>query len=228
MSSRRNTAPDEGERRALRPRYRRAFGCVTWLYMAILTFLAAAFLLLLPFRYVGSGGVYKLLAGLSFFGLVLIVPGMALAAALGARTYRSQRRRGTRVGMAIGALVGWTSFFALAWLTGVLRPSTDSSGPAHYAFVPLTLVATALVLYALFARGTDFEGRRNLVLAGAGFAVVAGLAILLADFEPLALIGALVSTAAAALAGWVGGVGYSRAGGDAMIPPGAVPRPPPK
>jgi hypothetical protein len=228
VSSRRNTSPEGGERRALQPRYRRAFGCVTWLYMAILTFLAAAFLLLLPFRYVGSGDVYKLLGGLSFFGLVLIVPGMALAAALGARTYRSQRRRGTRVGMGVGALVGWTSFFTLAWLTGVLRPSTGSSGPALYAFAPLALVAGGLVLYALFARGTGFDRRRNLVLAGAALAVVAGLAVLLSDFEPLAIIGALVSTVAAALAGWVGGVGYSRAGGDDMIPPGAVLRPPPE
>jgi hypothetical protein len=228
VSSRRNISSDGEEQRALQPRYRRAFGCVTWLYMAILTFLAAAFLLLLPFRYVGSGDVYQLLGALSFFGLVLIVPGMVLAAALGARTYRSQRRRGTRVGMGVGALIGWTSFFALAWLTGVLRSSSGSSGPASYAFVPLALVASALVLYALFARGTDFESRRNLVLAGAALAAAAGLAVLLSDFEPLALIGALVSTTAAALAGWVGGVGYSRAGGDDMIPPGTVLRPPPK
>jgi hypothetical protein len=49
-----------------------------------------------------------------------------------------------------------------------------------------------------------------------------------ADFELLAVVGALVSMAAAALAGWVAGVGYSRAGGDDMIPPGAVRRPPPE
>ncbi len=228
MSSRRNTSPDEGGQRALQPRYRRAFGCVTWLYMAILTFLAAAFLLLLPFRYVGSGDVYKLLGGLSFFGLVLILPGMALAAALGARTYRSRRSRGTRVGAGIGALVGWTSFFTLVWLTGVLRPSTSFSGPAYYAFVPLALVATALVLYALFARGAGFDRRRNLVLAGTAVAFVAGLVVLVVNFEWLAIVGALVSTVAAALAGWVGGIGYSRAGGDDMIPPGATLRPPPK
>jgi hypothetical protein len=189
--------------------------------MAILAFLAAAFLLLLPFRYVGSGDVYRLLAGLSFFGLVLILPGTALAAALGARSYRSQRRRGTRVGTGVGALVGWTSFFALAWLTEVLPPSTGPYGFAYYAFVPLSLVAAGLVLYALFSRGADFEGRRNLILTGAALAIVAGLAVLASDFEPLAIIGALVSTAAAALAGWVAGVGYARAGGDAMIPPGA-------
>lgn len=220
MSSRRGVS--SGGRRALQPRYRRAFGCVTWVCMAILVFLAAAFLLLLPFRYVGSGDVYKLLAGLSFFGLLLILPGTILAAVLGARTYRCQRRRGTRVGMGVGAIVGWTSFFALAWLTEVLRPPTGSFGLAYYAFVPLTLAATGLVLYALFSRGTNFTRRRNLVLAGAALVLVAGLAVLAVGFEPLAVVGALISTVAAALAGWVAGVGYSRAGGDDMIPPGAV------
>jgi hypothetical protein len=216
------------ERRGLQPRYRRAFGCVTWLYMAILAFLAAAFLLLLPFRYVGSGEVYRLLGGLSFSGLVLILPGMALAAALGARTYRSQRRRGTRVGMGVGAIFGWLTFFTLAWLTEVLRPAPDSLGLASYAFPPLALAAAGLVLYALFSGNADFDRRRNLVLAGAAVALAAGLVVLVADFEPLAVVGALVSAAAAALAGWVAGVGYSRAGGDDMIPPGAVRRPPPK
>jgi hypothetical protein len=228
VSSRRDGSPDGQEQRALQPRYRRAFGCVTWLYMAILAFLAAAFLLLLPFRYVGSGDVYKLLAGLSFFGLVLILPGTALAASLGARTYRSQRRRGTRVGMGIGALVGWTSFFALAWLTEVVPEPTGPYGLAYYAFVPLALAAAGLVLYALFSKRADFARRRGLVLIGSTLAIVAGLAVLASDFEPLAIIGALVSTAAAALAGWIAGIGYSRAGGDDMIPPGAVRRPPPK
>lgn len=228
MSARRDDAPNGEERRGLQPRYRRAFGCVTWLYMAILSFLAAAFLLLLPFRYVGSGEVYKLLGGLSFFGLVLIVPGMALAAALGARTYRSQRRRGTRAGTGIGAIVGWLTFFTLAWLTGILGPAADvtSSGLASIAFVPLALAASGLVLYALFSGDASFERCRNLVLTGAALALAAGLAVLVADFEPLAVAGALVSTAASALAGWVAGVGYSRAGGDDMIPPGAARRPP--
>ena len=117
--------------------------------MAILAFLAAAFLLLLPFRYVGNGEVYKLLGGLSFLGLLLILPATILAAALGARTYRSERRRGTRVGMGIGAIVGWTSFFALGWLTEVLRPAPGSHGFAFYAFVPLAFAAAGLVLYAL-------------------------------------------------------------------------------
>ena len=196
--------------------------------MAILAFLAAAFLLLLPFRYVGSGEVYRLLGGLSFFGLVLILPGTALAAALGARTYRSERRRATRVGMGVGAIVGWTSFFALAWLTEVLRPDPGSHGLAFYAFVPLALAAAGFVLYALFSREATFNRRRKLVVVGASLATVAGLAILVSGFEPLAIVGALISTVAAALAGWVAGVGYSRAGGDEMIPPGAIRRSPPK
>lgn len=190
--------------------------------MAILAFLAAAFLLLLPFRYVGSGEVYRLLGGLSFFGLVLILPGMVLAATLGARTYRSQRRRGTRVGTGVGAIVGWLTFVALAWLTEIVRP--DPLGVASYAFPPLALAAAGLVLYALFSGDASFDRRRNLVLGGAAIALAAGVVVLATGFEWLAVVGALVSTAAAALAGWVAGVGYSRAGGDDMIPPGAVRR----
>jgi hypothetical protein len=194
--------------------------------MAILAFLTAAFLLLLPFRYVGSGEVYRLLGGLSFFGLVLILPGMVLAATLGARTYRSQRRRGTRVGTGVGALVGWLTFVTLAWLTEIVRP--DPLGVASYAFPPLALAAAGLVLYALFSGDASFDRRRNLVLGGAAIALAAGVVVLATGFEWLAVVGALVSTAAAAFAGWVAGIGYSRAGGDDMIPPGAVRRAPPK
>lgn len=225
MSSRRRDSTDAEEQGALQPRYRRAFGCVTWLYTSMLAFLAAAFLLLLPFRYVGNGDVYNLLGGLSFFGLLLILPGTVLAAVLGARTYRSERRRATRVGAGIGAIVGWTSFFALDWLSGILRPSAglDSGGLGFYAFVPLALVAAGLVLCALFLRRAGFDRRRRLALLGATFALVAGVAILVADFERLAVVGGLISTTAAALAGWVAGIGYARAGGDEMTPPGSPP-----
>ena len=240
-SERNGSAENNAERRGLKPRTRRAFGCVTWVYMGILVFLAAAFLLLLPFRYVGNGDVYRLLAGLSFLGLLLILPGMALAAALGARTYRTQRRRGTRVGAGIGAMVGWTSFFALAWLTSIIPPPADSgsrtleadlgssgfaSTAVYYAFAPLALLATGLVLYALFYTRATFEQRRRLIFIGAAVAFVAGLAILAADFGLSEVTGAVVSTIAAALGGWVAGAGYARAGGDEMIPPGAVRRPP--
>lgn len=224
------------EQQGIHPRYRRAFGCATWFYMAILTFLAAAFLLLLPFRYVGDGGLFKLLGGLSFFGFLLILPGTALAAMLGARTYRSQSRRGKRTGAGIGAIVGWTGFFAVAWLTSVVPPPPGSnaalpdpagsvSSVVRYSFVPLALVAAGLVLYALFARSTDYDIRRNLTVAGAAITAVAGLALLATDLGPSEVTGALVSTAAGALGGWVAGYGYSRAGGDAMTPPGATIKP---
>jgi hypothetical protein len=206
--------------------------------MGILAFLAAAFLLLLPFRYVGNGEIYNLLPGLSLFGLILIVPGMILAALLGSRTYRAQRGRATAVGTAIGAIVGWTSFFSLSWLTSVIPPPPEageleaalgSSGLAEtaalYAFIPLTLFATAMVLYGLYSVRAAFEQRERLVLIGAVATAVAGLAVLLTSFEYQELIGAAVATVAGAVAGRVSGGGYARAGGDDMIPPGSTIRP---
>ena len=68
------------ERTGLRPRYRRAFGCVTWVYMGMLVFLAANFLLVLPSRYLGSGELYGYLPPtLAYLGTLLILPGMVLA-----------------------------------------------------------------------------------------------------------------------------------------------------
>lgn len=206
--------------------------------MGILVFLAVAFLLLLPFRYLGDGEVYNLLPGLSLFGLVLILPGMFLSAMLGARTYRSQRARATTAGSAVGAIVGWTAFFALSWLTSIIPPPPEageleaalgSAGLAEtaalYAFIPLTLFAIAAVLYGLFSTSAPYEQRRRLVLLGGIATLVAGLAVLFTGFEVQAAIGALVATVAGALAGRVSGGGYARAGGDAMIPPGSTIRP---
>lgn len=206
--------------------------------MGMLTFLAANFLLVLPSRYVGGGDLYGYLPPmLAFLGTALILPGMALAAVLGARTFRTIRRRGTRVGAGVGALIGWSGFFGLEWLAiafglnrrdqafrTVVFPDLDGS-LAFYAFVPLTLVATALVIFALYSRRIDFERRRSLVLIGAALAVLAGLAIVATDFDPLGVMGALISTLAGAAGGYVSGAGYARAGGDEMIPPGAeIPR----
>lgn len=207
--------------------------------MGILVFLAVAFLLLLPFRYVGNGEVYNLLPGLSLFGLVLILPGMALAALLGARTYRAQRDRATTAGTAVGAIVGWTAFFSLSWLTSILPPPPEAGEletaalgtaglaetAALYAFIPLTLFATAAVLTGLFSTRAAYEGRRRLVLMGGIAALVAGVALLLTSFEAQEAIGAVVGTVAGALAGRVSGGGYARAGGDDMIPPGSTIRP---
>jgi hypothetical protein len=222
------------ERTGLRPRYRRAFGCVTWVYMGMLVFLAANFLLVLPSRYLGSGELYGYLPPtLAYLGTLLILPGMVLAAVLGARTFRTPRRRGTRVGAGVGALIGYSGFFGLTWLTialGLNRrdqafrtvafPNLDGN-LAFYAFVPLTLLATGLVIFALYTRGVDLEWRRSLVLVGAALAVLAGLGVGATDPDPLGIAGALISTASGAIGGYVSGSGYARAGGDDMIPPGA-------
>jgi hypothetical protein len=204
------------------------------MYMGMLVFLAANFLLALPFRYVGGGEVYGYLPPrLAFLGTALLLPGMALAAVLGARTFRTPRRRGTRVGTGIGALIGWSGFFSVVWLAiafGLDRRDQifqtvvfpDLGGTlAFYAFVPLTLAATALAMYALYARTFDLGRRRRLTLIGAALAAFAGLAILATDFDPLGVAGVLISTVSGALGGYVSGSGYARAGGDDMIPPGA-------
>jgi hypothetical protein len=238
VSDSRNGTSAPEERTGLRPRYRRAFGCVTWVYMGMLMFLLANFLLVLPSRYLGSGALFGYLPPrLAFLGTLLILPGMALAAVLGARTFRTPRKRGTRVGAGVGALIGYSGFFGLEWLAIafgldkrdqafrlVLFP--DLRGTlAFYAFVPLTLVATGLVIYALYSRHADFVKRRNLAVVGAALAVVAGLGVVATDYDPLGVLGALISTLAAAVGGYVSGAGYARAGGDDMIPPGAEIRP---
>lgn len=225
---------DEGQ--GIQPRYRRAFGCVTWLYMGILAFLAGNFLISLPFRYMGEGAVYvQAQARLAFLGLVLILPGMAMAAYLGARTYRAGRRMALRSGAAVGALIGWTGFFALAWLSEALgldrrdqvfrEPVFAEMGdsPAFFVFPFLALLAAGMTLYALYARAA-LSGRRAallgaLVLAGAG-----GLGLTVADPDPVGIAGAVIALVSGAFGGWVGGFGYARAGGEEMLPPGAVSR----
>jgi hypothetical protein len=234
VSSNPNGSPGDEERKGLRPRYRRAFGCVTWVYMGMLMFLLANFLLVLPSRYFGSGDLFGyLLPRLAFLGTLLILPGMVLAAVLGARTYRTPTRRGLRVGAAVGALIGYSGFFALEWLAiafgldqrdqafrTVLFP--DLGGTlAFYAFVPLTLVATGLVMFALYSRTEDFDRRRMMVVIGTVLAVLAGLAIVATDYDTLGVLGALVSTLSGAIGGYASGSGYARAGGDDLIPPGA-------
>jgi hypothetical protein len=206
--------------------------------MGMLVFLAANFLFVLPFRYLGSGALYSYIPPtLAYLGTLLILPGMVLAALLGARTFRTPRTRGTRVGAGVGALIGYSGFFGLAWLAlalGLNRRDQafrtvvfpDLGGSlAFYTFVPLTLLAMGLVLVALYSKGANFERRRRLVYAGAALAVIAGLGVVVTDFDPLGVLGALISTLSGAIGGYVSGSGYARAGGDDMIPPGAEIRP---
>jgi hypothetical protein len=234
VSDSRNGASEPEERTGLRPKYRRAFGCVTWVYMGMLVFLLVNFLLVLPSRYLGNGELFGYLPPrLAFLGTALILPGMILAAVLGARTFRTPRKRGTRVGAGAGGLIGYSGFFALEWLAIsfglderdqavriVLFP--DLGGTlAFYAFAPLTLGATGLFIYALYSKTADFERRRRIAVAGAVLAVLAGLGIVATDFDLLGVLGAMVSAVSAAVGGYVSGAGYARAGGDDMIPPGA-------
>lgn len=214
VSSGRSDGAREEERGALQPRYRRAFGCVTWVNMAMLVFLLVAFLLVLPFRYVGEGEIYSAtLLRLAFVGIILIVPGMAAGAVLGARTYRVENRLGRRAGAGIGAVSG---------LAGYLFFSLLQDLPLLAVLPGLSL---CLLLYALFAGGQSLDRRRMVVLLAAVISVISGSVALSLDFYLLALLGILVSTVSAAVAGLVGGLGYARAGGDAMIPPGSTIRP---
>ena len=234
MSSRQNGRAAE-EQGGLQPRYRRAFGCVTWLYMAMLTFLTANFFISLPFRYFGGGEIYNYVPPtLAYVGTVLLVPGMIFAAVLGARTYRAPRHVAGRVGAGVGALIGLSGFLSLVWTAAALgfaerdqafRSGTfaDVGGVAFYLFPPLTLAAAVLVIIALYSKGADASRRWRLGLVGAGLAVVAGVGLVLSDPGTVGIAAVLISVVSAGLAGWVGGAGgYARAGGDDLIPPGAT------
>ncbi|HKH12746.1 MAG TPA: hypothetical protein VKA73_16525 [Rubrobacter sp.] len=226
------------EQGGLQPRYRRAFGCVTWLYMSMLTFLAANFFISLPFRYYGGEEIYNYVPPtLAYVGTVLLVPGMVFAAVLGARTYRAPRRVAGRVGAGVGALVGLSGFLSLVWISAALgfaerdqafknATFAEVGGVAFYLFVPLTLVATVLVVVALYSKGVDAPRRWRLGLVGAGLAVLAGVGLVLSDPSTVGFAAVLISTVSAAVAGSVGGAGgYARAGGAEMIPPGSDIRP---
>jgi hypothetical protein len=188
--------------------------------MATLVFLAVASFGLMPIWFVFGWNVFSALEGVAFFATLLILPAMVLGAALGLRTYRSRRREATRNGAVIGALVGWTGSTFLIWFEGVA--SSDGAGVLYWLAVPPVLAAAALVLYALFAGGAEMSRRRRLVLVAAVLVGVVGLVLLAAGFDPISVVVAVLSTIAGAAAGWTAGVGYARAGGDEMIPPGAV------
>jgi hypothetical protein len=188
--------------------------------MATLAFLAVASFGLMPIWFVFGWNVFSALEGVAFFATLLILPAMVLGAALGLRTYRSRRREATRNGAVIGALVGWTGSTFLIWFESVASP--DGVSPLYWLAAPPVLAGAALVLYALFAGAAEMRRRRRLVLVAAVLVGVVGVALLAADFDPISVVVAVLSTLAGAAGGWTAGVGYARAGGDDMIPPGAV------
>jgi hypothetical protein len=75
--------------------------------MGMLVFLLANFLLVLPSRFLGSGALFGYLAPwLAFLGMALILPGMALAAVVGAGTDLTPVKRGTRRGRRVAPQMG--------------------------------------------------------------------------------------------------------------------------
>lgn len=205
--------------------------------MGMLVFLAVNFLASLPFRYVGDGRIYGYVPPrLAFMGLALLLPGMVLAAVLGARTYRVGRRRGTRVGAGVGALIGWTGFFSLAWIANALGFSSRDQAfqvvvfpglrdsAAYYVFPQLAVLAALIVMFSLYSREAGMELRQRTALAGTALALIAGFLVIFTSFDELGVAGVLISTFSGAIAGYVSGAGYARAGGEEMIPPGATPR----
>jgi hypothetical protein len=207
------------EPRGIQPRYLRAFGCVTWVYMATLAFLAVASFGLMPLWFLSGWNVFSVLEGIAFFATLLILPAMLLGALLGLRTYRSVRREATRGGVAVGAVVGWSGFAFLLWLEGV---APGGVGPLYWLAAPPVLAAAAAVVYALFAGAAGMRRRRQAVLLAAVLVGLTGLALLVADPSPVSVVVAVVSTLAGAAGGWTAGIGHARAGGDDLIPPGAV------
>jgi hypothetical protein len=187
--------------------------------MATLAFLAVASFGLMPVWFVFGWNVFSFLEGIAFFATLLILPAMFFGATLGLRTYRSRRREATRNGAAIGAIVGLTGFASLVWFENV---ASGEAGILYWLAVPAVLAAATLVLYALFAGDTEMRIRRRLVLVAALLVGGVGLALLVADFDPILMVVALVSTLAGAVAGWTAGIGYARAGGNEMMPPGAA------
>ncbi|CAN5566872.1 MAG: hypothetical protein M3494_04375 [Actinomycetota bacterium] len=203
----------------IQPKYRRSFGCVTWIYMATLAFLAAVSVLMMPFWFFGDFGVFSLLEGPSLFATFLFVPAIVTAAMLGARTYRSERKIATRNGTYIGTVIGWLGFTSIVWL----EVNQAGASILSYIFIPLAAISSALILYALF-RGEQESGRK-LVAASAILALVGGAVVLALDGSLIVAAGAVVSAISGAAGGWTAGVGYARAGGKEMLPPGIVERP---
>ncbi|MGH3089464.1 MAG: hypothetical protein ACRDSJ_19405, partial [Rubrobacteraceae bacterium] len=196
------------------PPARRAFGCVTWIYMATLAFLAAVSALMMPFWFFGDWNVFSLLEGPALFSTILFLPAIASAAVLGARTYRSERKVATRNGTCVGAVIGWLGFTSVVWL------EVTGQNALAIIFIPLAAISSALILYALF-KGDQSLGRKLVVLS-AILALLGGSVVLALSGDFIVMAGAVVSAISGAAGGWTAGIGYARAGGKEMLPPGVI------
>lgn len=200
-----------------------------WVCMGTMAFLAAAYVLPLPLRFFGSEIPTAIPFRLTLFGTFAFMPGLILGTILGLRTYRAQRRVAARTGTAIGAAMGWASFFLVdltgGWILAGWVPFFEVGVGSLLALSVISAVAAALVLYALFAKA-DYAWRLVVGIAGCVLSLLAGAVVLAGDFDGAGLVCALISAGSGALGGWVAGIGYARAGGNEMIPPGAVLREP--
>ncbi|WP_119068836.1 ECF transporter S component [Rubrobacter indicoceani] len=216
-SGRNGQNPTESE--GIAPKYRRSFGCVTWIYMATLAFLAVISLLLMPLWFFGDWNLFSLIEAPTLAAVILFLPALVGAAVLGARTYRSEKRVATKNGTYIGTIIGWLGYAFIVYLE---VQQTGGSVLANL-YLPLAFASSVLILYALFSK--DNEKGRRAVIVSAGLALVAGLVVLILGGTGLVVIGAIVSTVAGAAAGWTAGFGYARAGGAEMLPPGVTEKP---
>lgn len=216
MSSRQNGSSDT-EQQGIQPRYRRAFGCVTWIYMATLAFLTVASLGMMPIWFIAGWDLFSLLEGVVFYAILIFLPCIVLGAIVGARTYRSERRQATRNGAAVGTVIGWTGFAFPIWLENV----ASGASVLYWLAVPPIVAGGILLVYAVFPGKSNPQQRRNLVLISAILTGTTGLVLLAFDFSLLQVFVTVVATLAGAAGGWTAGIGHARAGGEEMLPPEA-------
>ena len=146
-SSRRNDSSSGQE--GIQPRYRRAFGCVTWIYMATLAFLAVASLGMMPIWFFAGWGLFSVLEGITFYAYLDLhtVPDTRGRRGcphlqIGPKRGHSQRR------VAVGSrLVGWTGFVFPIWLENIIF---GANLYYYWLAVPPVVVAGLLLTYAVF------------------------------------------------------------------------------
>ena len=215
-SSRQNGSSGTEQQQGIQPRYRRAFGCVTWIYMATLAFLAVASLGMMPIWFFAGWDLFSILEGIVFYACLIFLPCLILGAVVGARTYRSDRREATRNGAAVGTVIGWTGFVFPIWLENVTAGTT----PLYWLAVLPVVVSGLLLAYAVFPGKLNTQQRRNLVLTSVVLTGMTGLVLLTFNFSLLQVFVAVVATLSGAAGGWTAGIGHARAGGEEMLPPG--------